>query len=87
LVQKVVDALIDNDIPGQPMRNSHNRPYKSFSDVIEGKEGRFCENLLGKRVDYSSHSIIVVGLSIPLHQCGLPREMVIELFKHLLFEV
>lgn len=81
LVQEAVDALIDNGIRGQPMKDSHNRPYKSFSDVIEGKEGRFRENLLGKRVDYSGRSVIVVGPSLPLHQCGLPREMAIELFQ------
>nr|WIA67535.1 RNA polymerase beta' subunit [Apopellia endiviifolia]WIA67623.1 RNA polymerase beta' subunit [Apopellia endiviifolia]WIA67799.1 RNA polymerase beta' subunit [Apopellia endiviifolia] len=81
LVQEAVDALIDNGIRGQPMRDSHNRPYKSFSDLIEGKEGRFRENLLGKRVDYSGRSVIVVGPSLPLHQCGLPREMAIELFQ------
>jgi len=81
LVQEAVDALIDNGIRGQPMKDSHNRPYKSFSDVIEGKEGRFRENLLGKRVDYSGRSVIVVGPSLPLHQCGLPKEMAIELFQ------
>lgn len=81
LVQEAVDALIDNGIRGQPMKDSHNRPYKSFSDVIEGKEGRFRENLLGKRVDYSGRSVIVVGPFLPLHQCGLPREMAIELFQ------
>jgi DNA-directed RNA polymerase subunit beta' len=78
LVQEAVDALIDNGIRGQPMRDSHNRPYKSFSDSIEGKEGRFRENLLGKRVDYSGRSVIVVGPYLPLHQCGLPREMAVE---------
>nr|BDW46122.1 RNA polymerase subunit beta' [Marchantia emarginata subsp. cuneiloba] len=81
LVQEAVDALIDNGIRGQPMKDSHNRPYKSFSDLIEGKEGRFRENLLGKRVDYSGRSVIVVGPFLPLHQCGLPREMAIELFQ------
>lgn len=81
LVQEAVDALIDNGIRGQPMKDSHNRSYKSFSDVIEGKEGRFRENLLGKRVDYSGRSVIIVGPSLPLHQCGLPREMAIELFQ------
>ena len=81
LVQEAVDALIDNGIRGQPMKDSHNRPYKSFSDVIEGKEGRFRENLLGKRVDYSGRSVIVVGPTLPLHQCGIPREMAIELFQ------
>nr|YP_010900088.1 RNA polymerase beta' subunit [Cycas crassipes]YP_010900174.1 RNA polymerase beta' subunit [Cycas ferruginea]YP_010900260.1 RNA polymerase beta' subunit [Cycas guizhouensis]YP_010900432.1 RNA polymerase beta' subunit [Cycas longlinensis]UDU84195.1 RNA polymerase beta' subunit [Cycas ferruginea]WHS16436.1 RNA polymerase beta' subunit [Cycas crassipes]WHS16522.1 RNA polymerase beta' subunit [Cycas ferruginea]WHS16608.1 RNA polymerase beta' subunit [Cycas guizhouensis]WHS16780.1 RNA polymera len=81
LVQEAVDALLDNGIRGQPMRDSHDRPYKSFSDVIEGKEGRSRENLLGKRVDYSGRSVIVVGPSLPLHQCGLPREIAIELFQ------
>nr|WGO61486.1 RNA polymerase beta' subunit [Aneura pinguis]WGO61572.1 RNA polymerase beta' subunit [Aneura pinguis] len=81
LVQEAVDALIDNGIRGQPMRDNHNRPYKSFSDLIEGKEGRFRENLLGKRVDYSGRSVIVVGPSLPLHRCGLPREMAMELFQ------
>lgn len=81
LVQEAVDALIDNGIRGQPMRDSHNRPYKSFSDLIEGKEGRFRENLLGKRVDHSGRSVIVVGPSLPPHQCGLPREMAMELFQ------
>jgi len=80
-VQEAVDGLIDNGIRGQPVRDSHNRPYKSFSDLIEGKEGRFRENLLGKRVDYSGRSVIVVGPYLPLHQCGLPREMAIELFQ------
>lgn len=81
LVQEAVDALIDNGIRGQPMRDSHNRAYKSFSDLIEGKEGRFRENLLGKRVDYSGRSVIIVGPYLPLHQCGLPREMAMELFQ------
>nr|YP_009158333.1 RNA polymerase beta subunit-1 [Macrozamia mountperriensis]AFS64356.1 RNA polymerase beta subunit-1 [Macrozamia mountperriensis]BAR93539.1 RNA polymerase beta subunit-1 [Macrozamia mountperriensis] len=81
LVQEAVDALLDNGIRGQPMKDSHDRPYKSFSDVIEGKEGRSRENLLGKRVDYSGRSVIVVGPSLPLHQCGLPREIAIELFQ------
>eukprot|EP01018_Ginkgo_biloba_P040947 Gb_39909 [translate_table: standard] len=81
LVQEAVDALLDNGIRGQPMKDSRDRPYKSFSDVIEGKEGRSRENLLGKRVDYSGRSVIVVGPSLPLHQCGLPREIAIELFQ------
>ncbi|XP_065031763.1 DNA-directed RNA polymerase subunit beta'-like, partial [Musa acuminata AAA Group] len=63
------------------MRDGHNKVYKSFSDVIEGKEGRFRETLLGKRVDYSGRSVIVVGPSLSLHQCGLPREIAIELFQ------
>nr|YP_010923814.1 RNA polymerase beta' subunit [Famatinanthus decussatus]WKB10573.1 RNA polymerase beta' subunit [Famatinanthus decussatus] len=81
LLQEAVDTLLDNGICGQPMRDGHNRVYKSFSDVIEGKEGRFRETLLGKRVDYSGRSVIVVGPSLSLHQCGLPREIAIELFQ------
>nr|QJT43046.1 RNA polymerase beta' subunit [Paris stigmatosa] len=81
LVQEAVDTLLDNGIRGQPMRDHHNKVYKSFSDVIEGKEGRFRETLLGKRVDYSGRSVIVVGPSLSLHQCGLPREIAIELFQ------
>nr|YP_009524101.1 RNA polymerase beta subunit [Pinus wangii]AXR86042.1 RNA polymerase beta subunit [Pinus wangii] len=81
LIQEAVDALLDNGICGQPMRDSHDRPYKSFSDVIEGKEGRFRENLLGKRVDYSGRSVIVVGPFLSLYQCGLPSEIAIELFQ------
>nr|YP_010265918.1 RNA polymerase beta' subunit [Euonymus europaeus]UHY94776.1 RNA polymerase beta' subunit [Euonymus europaeus] len=81
LVQEAVDTLLDNGIRGQPMRDGHNKVYKSFSDVIEGKEGRFRETLLGKRVDYSGRSVIVVGPSLPLHRCGLPREIAIELFQ------
>nr|YP_010409283.1 RNA polymerase beta' subunit [Zephyranthes bifida]URH13596.1 RNA polymerase beta' subunit [Zephyranthes bifida] len=81
LVQEAVDTLLDNGIRGQPMKDGHNKVYKSFSDVIEGKEGRFRETLLGKRVDYSGRSVIVVGPSLSLHQCGLPREIAIELFQ------
>nr|YP_009547635.1 RNA polymerase beta' subunit [Antrophyum semicostatum]AYW16238.1 RNA polymerase beta' subunit [Antrophyum semicostatum] len=81
LVQEAVDALIGSGIRGQPTKDIHNRPYKSFSEIIEGKEGRFRENLLGKRVDYSGRSVIVVGPSLSLHQCGLPLEMAIELFQ------
>nr|USC54135.1 RNA polymerase beta' subunit [Campylotropis polyantha] len=81
LVQEAVDTLLDNGIRGQPMRDGHNKVYKSFSDIIEGKEGRFRETLLGKRVDYSGRSVIVVGPSLSLHRCGLPREMAIELFQ------
>nr|YP_001004177.1 RNA polymerase beta' subunit [Ranunculus macranthus]YP_009461462.1 RNA polymerase beta' subunit [Ranunculus repens]A1XGM9.1 RecName: Full=DNA-directed RNA polymerase subunit beta'; AltName: Full=PEP; AltName: Full=Plastid-encoded RNA polymerase subunit beta'; Short=RNA polymerase subunit beta' [Ranunculus macranthus]ABC70747.1 RNA polymerase beta' subunit [Ranunculus macranthus]AUT82744.1 RNA polymerase beta' subunit [Ranunculus repens] len=80
LVQEAVDTLLDNGIRGQPTRDGHNKIYKSFSDVIEGKEGRFRETLLGKRVDYSGRSVIVVGPSLSLHRCGLPREIAIELF-------
>nr|YP_010170706.1 RNA polymerase beta' subunit [Zingiber mioga]QSD56282.1 RNA polymerase beta' subunit [Zingiber mioga] len=81
LVQEAVDTLLDNGIRGQPMRDGHNKVYKSFSDIIEGKEGRFRETLLGKRVDYSGRSVIVVGPSLSLHQCGLPREIAIELLQ------
>nr|QJQ74311.1 RNA polymerase beta' subunit [Teucrium omeiense]QJQ74397.1 RNA polymerase beta' subunit [Teucrium simplex] len=81
LVQEAVDTLLDNGIRGQPMRDGHNKVYKSFSDVIKGKEGRFRETLLGKRVDYSGRSVIVVGPSLSLHRCGLPREIAIELFQ------
>nr|AEX10172.1 RNA polymerase beta [California macrophylla]AKF43431.1 RNA polymerase beta' subunit [California macrophylla] len=81
LVQEAVDTLLDNGIRGQPIRDGHNKVYKSFSDVIEGKEGRFRETLLGKRVDYSGRSVIVVGPSLSLHQCGLPHEIAIELFQ------
>nr|YP_010247261.1 RNA polymerase beta' subunit-1 [Marathrum capillaceum]UFO89694.1 RNA polymerase beta' subunit-1 [Marathrum capillaceum] len=81
LVQEAVDTLLDNGIRGQPMRDGHTKVYKSFSDIIEGKEGRFRETMLGKRVDYSGRSVIVVGPSLSLHQCGLPREIAIELFQ------
>nr|YP_010596174.1 RNA polymerase beta' subunit [Tanaecium pyramidatum]WAJ60392.1 RNA polymerase beta' subunit [Tanaecium pyramidatum] len=81
LLQEAVDTLLDNGIRGQPVRDDKNRVYKSFSDMIEGKEGRFRQTLLGKRVDYSGRSVIVVGPSLPLHRCGLPREIAIELFQ------
>nr|QVX29573.1 RNA polymerase beta' subunit [Pterodon abruptus] len=81
LVQEAVDTLLDNGIRGQPMRDGHNKVYKSFSEIIEGKEGRFRETLLGKRVDYSGRSVIVIGPSLSLHRCGLPREIAIELFQ------
>ncbi|ESW07450.1 hypothetical protein PHAVU_010G131000 [Phaseolus vulgaris] len=81
LVQEAVDTLLDNGIRGQPMRDGHNKVYKSFSDIIEGKKRRFRETLLGKRVDYSSRSVIIVGPSLLLHRCGLPDEIAIELFQ------
>ncbi|KAL5067362.1 hypothetical protein RYX36_018249 [Vicia faba] len=81
LVQEAVDTLLNNGIRGKPMRDGNNKVYKSFSDIIEGKEGRFRETLLGKRVDYSRRSVIVVGPSLSLHRCGLPREIAIELFQ------
>nr|YP_009975341.1 RNA polymerase beta' subunit [Drypetes indica]QNK04682.1 RNA polymerase beta' subunit [Drypetes indica] len=81
LVQEAVDILLNDGIHGQPMRDGHDKVYKSFSDIIEGKEGRFRETMLGKRVDYSGRSVIVVGPTLSLHQCGLPREIAIELFQ------
>nr|YP_010290307.1 RNA polymerase beta' subunit [Anarthria humilis]ULQ64073.1 RNA polymerase beta' subunit [Anarthria humilis] len=81
LVQEAVDTLLDNGLHGQSIRDGQNNVYKSFSDVIEGKEGRFRETLLGKRVDYSGRSVIVVGPWLSLHECGLPREIAIELFQ------
>ncbi|KAL5096647.1 hypothetical protein RYX36_000974 [Vicia faba] len=81
LGQEAMDTLLDNGIRGQPMRDGNNKVYKSFSDIIEGKEGRFSETLLGKRVDYSGRSVIVVGPLLTLHRCGLPREITIELFQ------
>nr|QNT11685.1 RNA polymerase beta' subunit [Chamaecyparis hodginsii]UFP91801.1 RNA polymerase beta' subunit [Chamaecyparis hodginsii] len=81
LVQKAVDALLDNSIGAQPVKDSKDRPYKSFSDFLQGKEGRFRESLLGKRVDYSGRSVIVVGPHLSLYQCGLPQEIAIELFQ------
>ncbi|KAM7501098.1 hypothetical protein LguiB_000002 [Lonicera macranthoides] len=75
LVQEVVDTLLDNGIGGQPTKDGSKQVYKSFSDIIAGKEGRFRETLLGKRVDYSGHFVIVVGPSLSLHRCGFPREI------------
>lgn len=76
-----MDTLLDSGSRGQPTRDGRNKVYKSLSDVIEGKEGRFRETLLGKRVDYSGRSVIVVGPSLSLHQCGLPLEIAIKLFQ------
>ena len=81
LLQEAVDALVDNGRRTRPVVGSNNRPLKSLSDMLKGKEGRFRKNLLGKRVDYSGRSVIVVGPNLKLHQCGLPREMALELFK------
>lgn len=81
LLQESVDALLDNGMGAPPFRDSNKRIYKSFSDVIKGKKGRFRQNLLGKRVDYSGRSVIVIAPSLALHQCGLPLEMAIELFQ------
>ena len=81
MLQESVDALIDNGRRGRTVVGPNNRPLKSLSNIIEGKQGRFRQNLLGKRVDYSGRSVIVVGPKLNLHQCGLPKEMAIELFK------
>ncbi|ACX52626.1 DNA-directed RNA polymerase, beta' subunit [Ammonifex degensii KC4] len=81
MLQEAVDALIDNGRRGRPVTGPGNRPLKSLSDMLKGKQGRFRQNLLGKRVDYSGRSVIVVGPTLKLHQCGLPREMALELFK------
>ncbi|WP_448572739.1 DNA-directed RNA polymerase subunit gamma [Trichothermofontia sp.] len=81
MLQEAVDALIDNGRRGRTVVGANNRPLKSLSDIIEGKQGRFRQNLLGKRVDYSGRSVIVVGPNLQIHQCGLPREMAIELFQ------
>lgn len=81
MLQEAVDALIDNGRRGRPVTGPNNRPLKSLSDMLKGKQGRFRQNLLGKRVDYSGRSVIVVGPSLKLHQCGLPKEMALELFK------
>src|SRR6202158_2950053 len=81
MLQEAVDALIDNGRRGRPVTGPNNRPLKSLSDILKGKQGRFRQNLLGKRVDYSGRSVIVVGPNLRLHQCGLPKEMALELFK------
>lgn len=91
MLQEAVDALLDNGKRGRAVVGLNNRPLKSLSDIIEGKQGRFRQNLLGKRVDYSGRSVIIVGPELKLHQCGLPREMAIELFQpfvihHLIYE-
>ena len=81
MLQEAVDALIDNGRRGRPVTGPGNRPLKSLSDMLKGKQGRFRQNLLGKRVDYSGRSVIVVGPDLKLYQCGLPKEMALELFK------
>jgi len=81
MLQEAVDALIDNGRRGRPVTGPGNRPLKSLSDMLKGKQGRFRQNLLGKRVDYSGRSVIVVGPELHIHQCGLPKEMALELFK------
>ena len=81
MLQEAVDALIDNGKRGKPVTGASNRPLKSLSEMLRGKQGRFRQNLLGKRVDYSGRSVIVVGPNLKIYQCGLPKEMAIELFK------
>ena len=81
MLQEAVDALIDNGRRGRPVTGPGNRPLKSLSHMLKGKQGRFRQNLLGKRVDYSGRSVIVVGPNLKMYQCGLPKEMAIELFK------
>lgn len=81
MLQEAVDALFDNSRRGSAVRSDNNRPLKSLSDMLKGKQGRFRQNLLGKRVDYSGRSVIVVGPELKLHQCGLPKDMAVELFK------
>ena len=81
MLQEAVDALIDNGRRGRPVTGPGQRPLKSLSDMLKGKQGRFRQNLLGKRVDYSGRSVIVVGPNLKFHQCGIPKEMALELFK------
>ncbi|HLX77299.1 MAG TPA: DNA-directed RNA polymerase subunit beta', partial [Acidimicrobiales bacterium] len=81
MLQEAVDALFDNGRRGRPVTGPGNRPLKSLSDMLKGKQGRFRQNLLGKRVDYSGRSVIVIGPTLKLHQCGLPKQMALELFK------
>ena len=81
MLQESVDALIDNGRRGRPIQGSHNHKLKSLSDLLRGKQGRFRQNLLGKRVDYSGRSVIVVGPELKMHECGLPKRMALELFK------
>ena len=80
-----MDALLDNGRRGRAITGTNKRPLKSLADMIKGKQGRFRQNLLGKRVDYSGRSVIVVGPTLRLHQCGLPKKMALELFKPFIF--
>ncbi len=86
MLQEAVDALFDNGRRGRVLRGANNRPLKSLSDTLKGKQGRFRQNLLGKRVDYSGRSVIVVGPELKLHQCGLPKKMALELFKPFIYQ-
>merc|ERR1739847_155360 len=85
MLQESVDALLDNGRRGRVITGSNKRPLKSLADMIKGKQGRFRQNLLGKRVDYSGRSVITVGPTLRLHQCGLPKKMALELFKPFIY--
>src|SRR5437660_722415 len=85
MLQEAVDALFDNGRQGRVLRGANNRPLKSLSDTLKGKQGRFRQNLLGKRVDYSGRSVVVVGPELKLHQAGLPKKMAVELFKPFIY--
>ena len=85
MLQEAVDALFDNGRRGKVFTGQNKRPLRSLSDMLKGKQGRFRQNLLGKRVDYSGRSVIVVGSHLNLHQCGLPKKMALELFKPFIY--
>src|SRR3569832_2828583 len=85
MLQEAVDALLDNGRRGMAITGTNRRPLKSLADMIKGKQGRFRQNLLGTRVDYSGRSVIVVGPELHLHQCGLPKKMALELFKPIIY--
>src|SRR3989339_565556 len=85
MLQESVDALMDNGRRGRAITGTNKRPLKSLADMIKGKQGRFRQNLLGKRVDYSGRSVITVGPTLRLHQCGLPKKMALELFKPFIY--
>ena len=85
MLQESVDALFDNGRRGRVITGTNERPLKSLSDMLKGKQGRFRQNLLGKRVDYSGRSVIVTGPTLKLHQCGLPKKMALELFKPFIY--
>ena len=85
MLQEAVDALFDNGRRGRTITGANKRPLKSLSDALKGKQGRFRQNLLGKRVDYSGRSVIVVGPELKLHQCGLPKKMALELVKPFIY--
>ena len=86
MLQESVDALLENGRRGRPVLGHNHRPLKSLSDIIKGKQGRFRQNLLGKRVDYSGRSVITVGPDLRLHQCGIPKQMALELFRPFIYQ-